>query len=256
MSGKSESFDPRDNCILYGFRGSIAHNLFVPSGEMATDDRDYMGVCICPVDYYLGIKKFEQYQSMVGKNDIIIYDIRKFFSLLMKCNPNVLSFMFNERRMIPDITNAGQVLLDNVDMFLCAPKVYKAFAGYAKSQIKKMESGVGYQGYMGEKRKKLYDRFGYDTKNAAHLIRLLKMGIELLSTGNMQVYRVADRSELLAIKEGLWSIENVKAKAKNLFEALRLSLETTVLPPKQNLDDINNLLIDILCAELEVNNGY
>jgi len=33
-------------------------------------------------------------------------------------------------------------------------------------------------GYMGKKRRELVMRVGYDAKNAAHLIRLLRMGIE------------------------------------------------------------------------------
>lgn len=34
---------------------------------------------------------------------------------------------------------------------------------------------------MGEKRKQLVAKHGYDTKNASHLIRLLRMGMEFLT---------------------------------------------------------------------------
>ena len=40
---------------------------------------------------------------------------------------------------------------------------------------------------------------GYDIKNAAHVIRLYRMGIEYLESGNLQVFR-PDREELKAIK--------------------------------------------------------
>jgi hypothetical protein len=58
-------------------------------------------------------------------------------------------------------------------------------------------------GYMGKKRRELVMRVGYDSKNAAHLIRLLRMGIEFLTEGALHVER-ADGPELLEIKRGGW----------------------------------------------------
>ena len=72
-------------------------------------------------------------------------------------------------------------------------------------------------GYMGDKRKKLVLQFGYDTKNAAHLIRLLKMCKEFLNTGVMNVDRSRDQEELLGIKKGGWKLEDVKQYASDLF---------------------------------------
>lgn len=37
-----------------------------------------------------------------------------------------------------------------------------------------------FSGYMGEKRKAMVRKYQYDVKNAAHLIRLLRMGAEFL----------------------------------------------------------------------------
>jgi hypothetical protein len=44
-------------------------------------------------------------------------------------------------------------------------------------------------GYMGEKRKELVLEHGYDSKNAAHCVRLLRMAKEIFETGGMTVYR-------------------------------------------------------------------
>lgn len=42
--------------------------------------------------------------------------------------------------------------------------------------------------------------YGYDTKNAMHLLRLLRIAKKLLSTGRVNVYR-PDRQFLLAVKK-------------------------------------------------------
>jgi hypothetical protein len=65
-------------------------------------------------------------------------------------------------------------------------------------------------GYMGQKRRELVRRVGYDAKNAAHLIRLLRMGIEFLTEGTIHVER-QDAPELLSIKRGDWPLGSVKA---------------------------------------------
>ena len=59
-----------------------------------------------------------------------------------------------------------------------------------------------FSGYMGEKRKAMVRKYQYDVKNAAHLIRLLRMGIEFLETGELQVFRTSDAGELKRIKRG------------------------------------------------------
>src|SRR4029079_13812329 len=86
-------------------------------------------------------------------------------------------------------------------------------------------------GYMGQKRRALVRRVGYDAKNAAHLIRLLRMGIELLTEGIMHVER-ADAPELLDIKRGAWSLDKVKAEAERLFQLSQEAYIRSSLPPE------------------------
>lgn len=59
-------------------------------------------------------------------------------------------------------------------------------------------------------RRELEEKSGYDTKHASHLIRLMRMGYEILSTGDVIVNRTGiDADELLAIKNGAWSYDKV-----------------------------------------------
>jgi len=90
-----------------------------------------------------------------------------------------------------------------------------------------------YHGHMGEKRKKLVDKFGYDTKNAAHLIRLLRMGIEFLKDGELYVERF-DAGELLSIKRGEWALEAVNKEAERLFGLIDKAYVESLLPKEAN----------------------
>lgn len=86
-----------------------------------------------------------------------------------------------------------------------------------------------------EKRSALEEQFGYDTKHAMHLVRLLRMGHEALSTGELLVKR-PDAEELLAIRNGSWTYEQVVEYAEMMDSEVREKLyPTTFLPKKPNI---------------------
>lgn len=102
-----------------------------------------------------------------------------------------------------------------------------------------------FSGYMGEKRKAMVRKYQYDVKNAAHLIRLLRMGSEFLRTGHLQVYRTDDATELKRIKQGQWTLEQVKAEAERLFKSIEEAQADSPLPPAPNHAAANALLMSV-----------
>lgn len=100
-------------------------------------------------------------------------------------------------------------------------------------------------GYMGKKRRELVQRVGYDAKNAAHLIRLLRMSIEFLSEGTLYVER-ADATELLDIKRGAWPLENVKAEAERLFQLAQEAYVRSLLPAEPERDHAERLCVEMI----------
>jgi uncharacterized protein len=91
-----------------------------------------------------------------------------------------------------------------------------------------------FSGYMGEKRKNMVRRYSYDVKNAAHLIRLLRMGAEFVETGTLQVYRTHDADELKGIKRGGWTLDQVKAEAERLALLMEPARLRSPLQPEPN----------------------
>ncbi len=109
-----------------------------------------------------------------------------------------------------------------------------------------------YSGYMGERRKALVDKFGYDTKNAAHLIRLLRMGIEFLKDGRLYVLR-SDASQLLEIKRGGWSFEQVRTEADRLFKLAEETYLRSTLPVQADKEKIDALCVEVVRMALAEN---
>lgn len=111
-------------------------------------------------------------------------------------------------------------------------------------QYKELSSKY-FNGYMGNKRKSLVMKLGYDAKNAAHLIRLLRMGKEFLDTGVMTVLR-PDAEELMTIKRGEWKLEDIQTLAEELFEQVKAAKKMSVLPDRPNMQAIEALVVDLL----------
>lgn len=245
-----------DWCILSMYRGSIAHGMYIPnSNPNSIDDKDAMAVCVPPIDYYFGLKHYGSRGTKEIKRDewdIVIYEAQKMMSLLTQGNPNVLAALWLEDKHYLKITEAGKLLIDNRNLFV-GKHVYRSFTGYAHSQLKKMTSFT-FNGYMGEKRKRLVKRFGYDTKNAAHLIRLLRMGIEFLVDGVLYVER-HDAQQLLQIKRGEWSLDQIKEEADRLFISAEQTYIQSKLPSGPDKDAINKLCVQIILTHLDIT-GY
>jgi hypothetical protein len=98
---------------------------------------------------------------------------------------------------------------------------------------------------MGAKRRELVRRVGFDAKNAAHLIRLLRMGIEFLVEGELHVER-ADAAQLLEIKRGEWLLERVKEEAERLFRLAEEAYVRSTLPPKPDQWQAEQLCMEII----------
>lgn len=236
--------------ILHVYRGSIAHDMYIPDTDPdSIDDVDTMAICIPSKPYYLALKQYGSRgtrEIKYGKWDIVVYELRKAIQMLAKANPNILSMLWVDEKHHINVSPAGQMLLDNRDLF-ATRRAFKAYEGYSYGQLKRM-TAFKFEGYMGQKRKELVERYGYDTKNAAHLIRLLRMGIEFLDTGTMSVAR-PDAAELLEIKRGGWPLEKVNVKAKALFAMLRIAENRSPLPSEPDYDKINQLCIEMVEAQ-------
>ncbi|QBA22653.1 nucleotidyltransferase [Chryseobacterium indologenes] len=84
----------------------------------------------------------------------------------------------------------------------------------------------------------------YDSKNMMHTIRLLQSCEQIFKTGSLTI-RVDNRDELLDIKAGNQSYENVLQKAENLIESIESHYSTTSLPDAPDLEKTTKILIQI-----------
>lgn len=105
-------------------------------------------------------------------------------------------------------------------------------------------------GFQSAKRRTLYEKMGWDCKAGAHLLRLLRMGIEFLNDGQLYVLR-HDAPQLLEIKRGEWGLERVKAEADHLFKLAEEAYVRSTLPVSPDMDKVNKLAVSVIETALK-----
>ena len=101
--------------LLYLVRhGSRAYNCHT---ELSDDD--YKGFCVPPQKYYFGnLNKFEQRICEKPNPDICIFELKKFISLAVQANPNVLEILFVDPSDQFYVHPIAEELINNRDLFI------------------------------------------------------------------------------------------------------------------------------------------
>lgn len=84
----------------------------------------------------------------------------------------------------------------------------------------------------------------YDSKNMMHTFRLLDMAIEVLETGKVIVKR-PNREELLSIRKGEWSYDDLISKADEKMEEVKRAFNKSKLPDQPDKKKIKSLLVNL-----------
>lgn len=122
-----------------------------------------------------------------------------------------------------------------------------------KKYLDAMKVWHSYETWLKQRNKKraaLEEKFGYDSKHASHLVRLLRMGVEILETGKVNVDRTnIDAEELVAIKNnGLWSFEKLIEWTDKMEEKLNTLYETNPLnlPKKPKVKLLESICVNAI----------
>lgn len=350
--------------ILFCKSGSHAYGL---NTEMS--DLDYKGICVAPKRFYTTLETFEQKDKgweqdggqtefpQLDNSDSVVYDIRRYLSLLRSQNPNILEMLWQTPDSYIYLDDIGQTLIENRKN-LISKRISGTFVQYARAQIKKMEthrkwlldpptkkpewedygvsspkltstqiesfieylyllikdrieyyqastdlyeilnSQVDWKGVLKQsvlpeecfketqqvtrasdeymsllhssqqyradlkrwnnyqdwlvnrnvKRSEIERTCGYDGKNASHCVRLMKMAIEGMRTGELFVNRkeVGDADLLLDIKYGRISYDELNNMVNKLFEEAEHVIKNECVLPSS----IDDSLINSLCEEI------
>lgn len=215
-----------------------------------TSDTDFVGIFIPPKEYVLGIKRCDQveYSTKLSKTkrnqkedtDYTVYSLLKFIHLAMNNNPNIIELLYAPVNCIIHRTVYSDILLAHRNEFL-SKKAYHTFKGYAYAQRNKLM--VKKENMTG--RTELVEKYGYDTKFASHLIRLLMECHQILVEGTI-ILPLPQNNYIRDIKLGEYTLDDIFVKAEELEKLVDLAYTTSTLQNRCNEEKINKLQINLL----------
>lgn len=203
--------------------GSKAYGL----AEDDADD-DWRGIYLPPAGLQWSIYRLpEQLETRTDARDEVYWELEKYLLLALKANPNVLETLWTP--LVLYTSPLADELRQMRGAFL-SQHLFKTYSGYVLSQFRRMAAAVraGHE---------------YKPKHAMHLVRLLYSGIHALRTGEIQVDVSSRREELLRIKRGELSFDEVKQQAQALEREFQGAFEATHLPEQPDFAGVNAFLI-------------
>jgi predicted nucleotidyltransferase len=138
------------------------------------------------------------------------------------------------------VATAALGIPSDVASTLNAEKRYRA-------ALKHWASYQTWQAQRNPARAELERTHGYDTKHAMHLVRLMRMGLEVLQSGELRVRR-DDAEQLSAIRDGALSFEELLATAGDLQRSMEAAVATTQLPLDVDYERVDAMLLGLLDA--------
>lgn len=216
-------------------------------------DHDEMGIFVLPPQNVLGIsptddKKWrtapEGARSTPDDLDLSMYSARKYVSLATQGNPSILVALFTPDHQTHTCTQEGVLLRESAHLFHTKQSAQR-FLGYMIAQFKRMEDSRAGTRAPRSNRPELIELHGFDTKFAAHAIRLGFQGLEFVRTGTMQLPIPDPEGETLReIRRGSFSYEDVYALGEDLTETLKKVIDNSDIPSYPDRDRISQMLSD------------
>lgn len=220
------NFDVDSHLVLQVLGGSHAYGMAGPDSDL-----DLRGVIIPPEEYFCGLEVFEQYVPG-NEEDVCYYDVRKFFNLAMKGNPHVLEFF--KAPVIRTIDPFAQRIREMWSEVI-SKRMISAHLGMSNAHLMRLERpGKN----CSEKGRAAIAAFGYNTKDAAHVVRVLQQCLEILLTGDLTMPR-PNAGVLKDIKAGEWKVDQVRAVAEFLMNEIRQLEQTSSLPAAPDFSEVN-----------------
>ena len=194
--------------------------------DRAGSDVDRRGVFLAPTPLFWGLTKPPSHVDGPGMEQFS-WELERYCELALQANPTVMECLWSP--IVESVTDVGRELLALRGAFLSSA-VADTYGNYARDQFQRLANT---RRRTGEIR----------WKQAMHMLRLLLAGAWVLREGEVLVDVRAHRADLLAVRDGERTWEEVTAWSDRLVEDLAVARSQTRLPSEPDSSAIEEFLV-------------
>jgi predicted nucleotidyltransferase len=228
---------------LVAYRGSIAQGLYEGGPD---SDYDLTGFFSASASQYIGLCRDPElsFEAKDGPWDAIYYEVRHLLQLLVKGNPDAMQMLWTKPEFRAVESAASACLIAHRSLFI-TKQAFHSFTGFAKGQMERMVR-IDWK-KSSDERRAMFQTWGYDTKNAMHTVRTVRMATGIMKYGEMIVDRrdAGDVKQLLAIKHGDYSVDAVQGIILMEIDEAKRAYEQSNIP-----DAVDGDAADEVCRAL------
>lgn len=212
------------------------------------DDLDLIGVHLSPMTDLLGLgsvnkattwrSKPQGVRSEPGDVDYVSYSLHKFLGMALKGNPSVQALIYTS----PENIHYDTGRLDDLDKeWFVSKRTVKACLSYAWHQ---------YECLTGKRTKsvnrpELVERYGFDTKYATHILRLLLLAQRYLEDGTLVIPLPDDEADMCKkVRNGKVHYGTFLNNIEVMQKDIEIELLKSDLPDEPNKDAVENWVMD------------
>lgn len=208
--------------IVTTVTGSTLYGLNTPESDI-----DTMGVFVHDPVTKLGLSAND------GGSNGTQHELTKFVRLLAKGNPTVTEILWAPQQQWLQWDHRWERMRTELITLTSSQACINAYLGYADQQRRNMISGHS-------QRKHLIDQYGYDTKTAMHMVRLLWQCRTYIVNGRLE-FPIDDysREALLNIRNGKYAENTVLDLAAQAEQDIRTLSTKSPLPTMVDYATLN-----------------
>lgn len=215
---------------MTGLDAFVIYRVVVGSRAFGLDtdasDTDRRGIYLPPAARQWSMEPLpEQLENEAEQS--VYWELGKFLRLALKSDPNMLECLWSP--LVEHASDLAEELLGIRGIFL-SKLVYQTYSGYSVSQFKRLEQD-------------LRTRHEIKWKHPMHLVRLLLSAITILREHRVPVRVESHREELLAIRRGEWTWNEINRWRLELQRELDAAYATTTLPDRPDFGRADAFLI-------------
>jgi len=136
----------KNNIIYLTLSGSIGYGTNIDNSDI-----DLRGVAIERKENLYGFNSFEQFEDV--ETDSVVFGLKKFVSLALKGNPNILELLGTKDEHVIYINKYGEELRKNKEIFL-SKRIIHTFGNYASAQLRRLQNALARDKYPQEEKEK------------------------------------------------------------------------------------------------------
>lgn len=230
---------PRDEYVAVA--GSRAYGT-----ETESSDWDYRGFFMPDRASVLGYRDSKKNKvTQNASKDEALWEVRDYFRMAANANPNVLETLFVDEDRIVHEGEYASMVLENKERFL-SRRIARTYFGYAFGNYKRILNQRTNPFAADGTVKSVFTPMSYDGKDAMHLVRLLRTGLECMKTGQLRIRRPEDRDYFLAIRRKEVPFADIEAEFKSTDSIFEAETAKSPLPKDPDEDYLNELCMSMM----------